>query len=117
MDAFKRKLGVDMSKCSSSYQKPYDYRFDAHIFPLGFKVPDFVKFSGNDNKSTREHISQFLAQLGDLADREAFRIWLFSLSLTGSAFAWYSSLPPNSIGTWDEMEAKFHDHFFPKSMS
>ena len=50
-----------MSKCSSSYQKPYDYRFDAHIFPLGFNVPDFVKFSGNDNKSTREHISQFLA--------------------------------------------------------
>jgi len=106
-----------MSKCSSSYQKPYDYRFNAHIFPLGVEVPDFVKFSGNDNKSTREHISQFLAQLGDLADREAFRIWLFSLSLTGSAFAWYSSLPPNSIGTWDEMEAKFDDHFFPKSMS
>jgi hypothetical protein len=34
----------------------------------------------------REHIDQFLAQLGELADTEAFRVRLFSLSLTGTAF-------------------------------
>jgi hypothetical protein len=30
---------------------------------------------------------------------------LFSLSLTGTTFAWFSSLAPN-------FEQKFHDHFF-----
>jgi hypothetical protein len=37
---------------------------------------------------------------------------LFSLSLTGTAFAWYATLPPNSISSWGELEQKFHDHFF-----
>jgi hypothetical protein len=36
---------------------------------------------------------------------------LFSLSLTGTAFAWFSSLAPNSIDSWNQLEQKFHDHF------
>jgi hypothetical protein len=60
----------------------------------------------------REHIGQFLAQLGVLADTEAFRVRLFLLSLTGTVFAWYTTLLPNSILSWGELEQKFHDHFF-----
>jgi hypothetical protein len=37
---------------------------------------------------------------------------LFSLSLTCTTFAWYTTLPPNSIFSWGEFEQKFHDHFF-----
>jgi hypothetical protein len=37
---------------------------------------------------------------------------LFSLSLTGTAFAWYVTLPPNSILSWGDLEQKFHDHSF-----
>jgi hypothetical protein len=48
----------------------------------------------------REHIGQFLAQLGELADTEAFRMRLFSLTLTRTAFAWCTTLPPNSILSW-----------------
>jgi hypothetical protein len=33
------------------------------------------------------------------------------LSLTRTAFAWFSSLAPNSIDSWDQLEQKFHDHF------
>jgi hypothetical protein len=47
-----------------------------------------------------------------LADTEAFHVRLFSLSLTGTAFAWYATLPPNSILSWGDLEQKFHDHFF-----
>jgi hypothetical protein len=39
-------------------------------------------------------------------------VHLFSLSLTGTAFAWYATLPPNSILSWGDLEQKFHDHFF-----
>jgi hypothetical protein len=42
-------------------------------------------------------MGQFLAQLVELADNEVFCVRLFSLSLTGTAFAWYAALPPNSI--------------------
>jgi hypothetical protein len=34
------------------------------------------------------------------------------LSLTGSAFTWFSSLAPNSVDSWNQLEQKFHDHFF-----
>ena len=37
---------------------------------------------------------------------------MFSLSLTGMAFSWFSSLAPNSIRSWDELEKKFHDLFY-----
>jgi hypothetical protein len=47
-----------------------------------------------------------------LADTEAFRVRLFSLSLTRTAIAWYATLPHNSILSWGDLEQKFHDHFF-----
>jgi hypothetical protein len=51
-------------------------------------------------------------QLGELANIEAFRVRLFSLSLAGTAFAWYATFPPNSILSWGDLEQKFQDHFF-----
>jgi hypothetical protein len=41
---------------------------------------------------------------------------LFSLSLTGTAFAWVSSLAPGFIISWDMFEHKFHDHIYSGSI-
>jgi hypothetical protein len=98
--AFRDKLGVSVVPRGQSYQKPYDSRFDHHSYPQGIRIPEFAKFSGDQGKNTCEHIGRFLAQLGELADIEVFRVRLFSLSLTGTAFAWYATLPPNSILSW-----------------
>jgi hypothetical protein len=84
--AFRDKLGVSMVPGGQSYQIPYDSQFDHHPYPHRTRIPEFTKFPGYQGKSTREHIGQFLAQLGELADTEAFRVCLFSLSLTGTAF-------------------------------
>ena len=46
----KTKLGVDMSN-SKLYQKSYPAKFDLVSFPTSWCVPDFVKFSGNDNRT------------------------------------------------------------------
>ena len=81
-------------------------------YAAGWCVPDFVKFSGDDNRSTWEHISQYIAQLGEAGSSKSLRVRLFSLSLTGTAFSWFSSLALNSIRSWDELEQKFHDHFY-----
>jgi hypothetical protein len=98
--AFRDKLEVSMVPGGQSYRRPYDSRFDHHSYPQGTRIPKFAKFSGDLGKSTCVHIGQFLAQLGELADTEAFRVRLFSLSLIGTAFAWYATLPPNSILSW-----------------
>jgi hypothetical protein len=47
-----------------------------------------------------EYVSQYLAQLGDVGSVEALRARLFSLSLTETAFAWFSSLSAHSIYGW-----------------
>jgi hypothetical protein len=104
--AFQDKLRVSMVPGGQSYRKPYDSRFDHHPYPQGTRIPEFAKFSGDQGKNTREHIGQFLAQLGELADTEAFHVRLFSLSLTGTAFAWYATLPPNSILSWGGVRTK-----------
>ena len=66
---------------------------------------------GVDSKSTFEHISQYLAQLGEAGSINELKVRLFSLSLTGTAFSWFSSLAPNSISSWEQLEQMFHDHF------
>jgi hypothetical protein len=34
------------------------------------------------------------------------------LSLTGTAFAWFSSLPAHSMYGWEPLERKFLEHFY-----
>jgi hypothetical protein len=79
-------------------------------------MPDVIKFSGDDERTTWEHISQYTAQLGEAGVYNALKVRLFSLSLTGTAFAWFSSLAPGSIISWDMLERKFHDHFYSGSI-
>ena len=101
--AMKIKFGVDIGN-STLYQKPYPPEFDLVSFPAGWCVPDFVKFSGDDNKAPWEHIDQYILQLGKAGFHEALRICLFSLSLTKTAFSWFSSFAPNSIQSWNQLE-------------
>ena len=89
--------------------------FDAITYPAGFRLPEFVKFNGDDSKNTFKYVSQYLAQLGKAGSINELKVRLFSLSLTGTAFSWFSSLAPNSITSWEQLEQKFHDHFFSGS--
>jgi hypothetical protein len=50
------KLGVSMVPGGQSYRRPYDSRFDHHPYPHGTRIPEFSKFSGDQGKSTHEHI-------------------------------------------------------------
>jgi hypothetical protein len=71
-----------------------------------------VKFNGDDSKITWEHASQYLAQFGEVSAIEEIRVHLFSLSLTDNVFSWFASLHVNYIRTWEQLEQKFHDHFY-----
>jgi hypothetical protein len=94
------------------YHKPYPNIFDLVAYPVGWHVPNFTKFDGEGSRTTWEHVSHYLAQLGEVGSNEALRIRLFSLSLTGTTFAWFSSLPAHSIYGWEPLEQKFHEHYY-----
>ena len=42
----------------------------------------------------------FLAQMGEASTLEFMKVRHFPLSLTGTAFAWFTSLPACTIGSW-----------------
>jgi hypothetical protein len=80
-------------------------------------VLEFSKFSGGDGKTTLEQVGQFIVQCGQASANDALRLYLFPLSLSNTAFTWFSSLAPNSIFTWDQLEQKFHEYFILEILS
>ena len=85
----RENFGVDVRNKTRTYQKPYPTSFDSVAYPAGFRLPEFVKFSGEDTRNTFEHISQYLAQLGEAGSINELKVCFFSLSLTGIAFLWF----------------------------
>jgi hypothetical protein len=104
IDRTLREFGFTPKGWARSYQKPYPGYFDTIPYPQGFQVPDLTKFMGDDAKTMYEHIGQFLAQVNDVGVTDVHKIRMFPLSLTGAAFNWFTSLPPNSIDFWVSFE-------------
>ena len=82
--------------------------------PTNYRLPEFVKFTGQDSTSTIEHVNRYLTQLGEASIEEAHQFCFFSLSLSGPAFTWFSSLAINSIANWSDLEKKFHIYFYTR---
>jgi len=106
------QFGLKPKNQVGSYQRPYPTWYDIMQLPPWYRVPDFSKFTRIDEMSTMEHISRYLVQLRDTSVEEAHKVWLFPLSLSGPAFSWFSSLKPNSITGWADLESKFHAYFY-----
>jgi hypothetical protein len=112
-DMMKNQFGLKIKGQTHTYRSPYPEWYNSVALPPRVKVPtDFIKFSGLDDTSTVEHISRYLMQLGEASTDNAWRVRYFPLSLTGPAFTWFSSLPPNSVITWEDLEQKFHSYFY-----
>jgi hypothetical protein len=94
------------------YRTLYPYGYDQISFPPRYKVPNFTKFSRQDNTSTMEYITHFIIKCGEARNINALRIQLFSSSLSGQAFSWFTSLPANTIIKWSDLEQQFHNYFF-----
>jgi hypothetical protein len=55
-----REFGLEPKGWARMYQKPCPVFFDIVPCPRGFRVPEFVRFMGEDSRTTYEHIGQFL---------------------------------------------------------
>jgi len=50
--------------------------------------------------------------MGKVSTLDFMKVHHFPLSLTGTTFAWFTSLLHCSTGSWAELEEKFHAHFY-----
>ena len=112
VDVMREQFGLKPKDGDNLYRHPYPEYFERVPLPSRYKVLDFSKFSGQDNVSTYEHVSRFLAQCGEASATDALRVRIFPLSLSGLAFTWFSSLPYNSVQNWANLEKQFHKYFY-----
>jgi hypothetical protein len=104
--------GIEIIIQTRTYHKSYPKIYDSYPYPPRFRVLEFVKFAEKDNRTTWDHVSQFLAQMSEASSVDYLKVRRFSLPLSGIAFSWFSTLPPGSILTWAHLEQRFHDHFY-----
>jgi hypothetical protein len=107
-----RELGFSPKGRARVYQKPYLEYFYMIPYPRGFRVPDFMKFTGDDARITYEHVGQFLTQVSDAGITDVHKVKLFPISLSGTTFNWFTSLAPNSVNTWAGLEERFLEYFY-----
>ena len=46
----KENLGVDVRGKTQAYEKSYPISFNTVNYPIGFRLPEFFKYNGKDNK-------------------------------------------------------------------
>ena len=104
----RNQFGILPKRRTIGYTKPYPGEYDLIPLPPKYRIPEFTKFSGSEGSSSIEHVSRYLAQLGMISVSDPMRARFFSQSLTEPAFGWYTSLGPDSIRTWKQLEEQFH---------
>ena len=55
-----KKLGIEYKIGIKTYTKPYLENYDSIPYLSGFRVLNFTKFIGEDNRMTWEHVDQFI---------------------------------------------------------
>ena len=96
-EMMRNQFGLKPKGLTFSYKRPYLEWYDLVALPTNYRLLEFTKFTGQDSTSTIEYISWYLTQLDKASVEDAHRVHFFSLSLSGPAFTWFSSLPVNSI--------------------
>ena len=60
MKIFRQTFDIEPKAKCRTYQRPYPENYDYVAYPQGFKISEFVKFTGDDSRTTLEHIGQFI---------------------------------------------------------
>ncbi|GAU44803.1 hypothetical protein TSUD_291960 [Trifolium subterraneum] len=98
--------------------------FEVQVKPVSFDIKNTVlsalkenQFSGGESKCPNFHLSRFYEACGYTdptgVSESNKKLRLFPFSLIGRAKDWIDMLPPNTIATWDELELKFRERYFP----
>jgi hypothetical protein len=103
----RESFGIEPKDRGRVYQKPHPDYYDQLPYPRGYRVPKLSMFSGEDSKTTLENVGQFILQCGEPSANDMLKLRIFPLSLSDTAFTWFTSLDPNSIFTWVQLEQNF----------
>ncbi|XP_058724676.1 uncharacterized protein LOC131596119, partial [Vicia villosa] len=104
--------GINVALHRPNFVSPLSEYVRQTELPRGWKIPKFTKFAGETGESTVEHIARFQTEAGELANNENLKMKYFPSSLTKNAFTWFTTLPPQSLFSWNHLERLFHEQFY-----
>jgi hypothetical protein len=78
----------------------------------GWPEPGSLARPSRAGISNTPYITWFIIQCAEVGNIDALKIRLFSSSLSGPAFSWFTSLSANSIIKWSDLEQQFLNYFF-----
>uniref|UniRef100_A0A2N9EU18 Integrase catalytic domain-containing protein n=1 Tax=Fagus sylvatica TaxID=28930 RepID=A0A2N9EU18_FAGSY len=90
---------------------PYPVELLNQPYPEKYVVPTFSHFDGRKG-SALVHISKFIDSMGAYAGNGDLCLREFSKSLDDRAYIWYTTLPPGSVKTWEDMVELFCGKYF-----
>jgi hypothetical protein len=102
------QFGILPKRRTIGYTKSYPSDYDLIPLPPKYRLPEFTKFNESEGSISMKHVSRYLTQLGMISVSDPLQVRFFSHSLTGPAFEWYTSLGPDLIHTWMQLEKQFH---------
>ena len=111
-EVMRDQFGLKPKQQNLMYRTLYLAAYDQLPLPHKYKLPDFTKFYGQGEVSTVEHINRFIVQCGEVAQHDTLKVRLFSMSLSGSTFTRFTTLPANFIIYWADLEKQFHQFFY-----
>ena len=77
--------------------------------PAKFRMPQVEAFDGV--KDPVDHLNTYKNQMELHGYQDPARCRAFSITLKGSALAWFNRLPPSSISSFRELSIAFVSHF------
>ena len=99
---------VGSTKSSHTYVT-YTARIDNLKMPARYQPPKFQQFEGKRN--SMQHVTHFVETFNNAGTYGDPLVKQFVRSLMGNAFDSYSSLEPNSIDNWEQVEHEFLNQF------
>ena len=90
------------------------------ISPALYQELREIHFAGRHNEDANRHLPNFFELCEtvkvDGLSEESKKLKLFPFSLIDDAKEWFLSFPADSITTWDDLEDKFLEQYFPPAM-
>ena len=109
---FRQTFDIDSKGRCRSYQRLYSGEFENVAYPREFKIPEFVKFTDDDSRTTLKYIGQFIIQCGEASTNDIYKLRLFFYLYRVLHLLGLFHCHPNSVYTFADLEQNFHDYFF-----
>ena len=109
MNTFRGRVSSNLDDLVHRTDSPFIAPVISFSLPLKFCMPQVESYNGS--KDPLDHLESFktLMHLQGVVDEIMCKA--FPTTLKGPARIWFSSLAPNSIGTFKELSAQFALHF------